>query len=90
MIPLEILSSADLNFFNGGMFNCVQVMWLGLCDKNRILSFRKISSKFHTSRVKFVNETFTRKFSQKASNFPPKIFRKFLRQILTKVSLPQH
>jgi len=34
IIPLEILSSADLNYFNGGMFNCVQVIWLGLCDTN--------------------------------------------------------
>jgi len=35
-IPLEILISADLNYFNGGMFNCLQVIWLGLCDTNRV------------------------------------------------------
>jgi len=26
-VPLDILSSADLSYFNLGMFNFVQVMW---------------------------------------------------------------
>jgi len=26
IIPLEIVRSTDLNYFNGGMFNCVQVI----------------------------------------------------------------
>jgi len=90
IIPLEIWYYADLNNFNVGMFNCVQVIWLGLCDTNRIKCFRKISSKFHSSRVIFFDQTFTRKFHRKVANFRSKIFCKLSREILTKVSFPQH
>jgi len=38
---LEILISAYLNYFNGGMFNCLHVIWLGPCNTNHIKCFRK-------------------------------------------------
>jgi len=36
IITLEIESSADLDYSNGGMFNCVQVILFGLGDTIRI------------------------------------------------------
>jgi len=98
------LNSADLNYFNGGMFNCLKVIWLGLLwnftvkyrNFDEILRkhnfsakfrLRKISSKFHTSRVIFFDETFTRKFRQKVANFRAKIFRKLSREIFVGATL---
>jgi len=48
--------------------------------------FAKIS---HVPGKSF-DETFTRKFRQKISNFRAKIFGNLSHEILTKVSLPQH
>jgi len=48
IIPLEILRSTKLNHFNGSnsMFNCVQVIWFGLCDTNRIYVIAKFCQNF--------------------------------------------
>jgi len=68
IIPLDILSSADLSYFNLGMFNFVQVMW----------NFRKISGEIlkKLSQESFVNkiQTFVPKVS---GNFCVKFWRKF-------------
>jgi len=75
IIPLEMLSSADLNYFIDGMFNCVQVIWLGLCDTNRIYNaYAKFRQNFTHPLVIFFDETFTRKFRKSCTlscqNFP--------------------
>jgi len=68
IIPLGILNSADLSYFNLGMFNFVQVMW----------NFRKISGEILT---KFLRESFIKNiqsFMPKVSgNFRVKFRQKF-------------
>jgi len=48
VIPLDIWSCTDLSYFNGSMFNFVQVMW----------NFRKISGEILT---KLSGESFLKK-----------------------------
>jgi len=67
-LPWVILSSVDLNYFNGGMFNFVQAMW----------NFRKISGEIlmKISRESFVKriQTLVPKYS---GNFRVKFWRRF-------------
>jgi len=92
IIPLEILYSADLNYYVQLYFqlcasNMIRPMWY----KSHIM-FSQNFVKISLSRVIFFlgDETFTRKFRQKVENFRANIFRKLSREILTKVSFPQH
>jgi len=50
----------------------------------------KVSRKFWQEGLKLFDETLTRKFRQKISNFPAKIVGKISREIVMKASLPQH
>jgi len=94
IITLEILSSADLNYFIGGMRNCVQVIWLGLPSmwyKSHVYNvFPKILSKFHPECVKFWRNFWEHIiYMWKFLTFLQKLSGSF-RVKLTKVLLPQH
>jgi len=85
ILPSEILSSADMNYFNVGILNFVQLPNVIRPIAAYVKEMISFVMKFSSEMPKFwffinIDETFRRKFRQKYSKFRAKTFAKLLRE----------